>query len=485
MASAPPRPDRSRAPAPAERELEALKAAIRALAGGGPAPGMDRFDSETAGALRALARVPSDDPAGSHRGGALPAPLSGARADRVLVVAKLERYRALRSRGGEALATQLLSILRRRIEKAATRVQIRRCGHGVVEFLLELAPEADAEAALWNLHSHLEQPFRCEGETFASVVVFGAAPAPEGAEVAEVVSQAEQALAHAEAQGVRLSIYCERQRQDASARLALMHDLRAAVRADALTVAYQPKLNLRTGRIDSVEALLRWTHPIRGEVPPDRFIGLAEDTGDIERLTESVLRMAIRDQAAMARLGPPPTIYVNLSGRLVTSEAFCARAIDIRRGAVGRIGMEITETAVISHPDVALRNLRAFAKAGIGISIDDYGSGLSSLAYLKMLPADELKIDKTFILGLTSSHRDPLIVRSTIDLAHALEMEVTAEGVDDPTALALLQVMGCDRVQGFHISRPLPLAELLPLLAAPVRSDLLTRGGRGLLSAAR
>ena len=118
--------------------------------------------------------------------------------------------------------------------------------------------------------------------------------------------------------------------------------------------------------------------------------------------------------------------------------------------------MEITETAVISHPDVALRNLRAFADAGIGVAIDDYGSGLSSLAYLKMLPAGELKIDKAFILGLTSSHRDPLIVRSTIDLAHALEMEVTAEGVDDPTALALLQVMGCDRVQGFHIGQARP-----------------------------
>jgi EAL domain-containing protein (putative c-di-GMP-specific phosphodiesterase class I) len=130
-----------------------------------------------------------------------------------------------------------------------------------------------------------------------------------------------------------------------------------------------------------------------------------------------------------------------------------------------RLGFEITETSVIRDPESAIRNLQIFADIGIVIAIDDYGAGLSSLAYLKQLPASELKIDKLFVTQLTSSNRDPLIVRSTIDLAHALEMEVVAEGVETPAAMALLSVMGCDMVQGFLISRPIGLDALLPFLA--------------------
>ena len=137
----------------------------------------------------------------------------------------------------------------------------------------------------------------------------------------------------------------------------------------------------------------------------------------------------------------------------------------VREGACHRIGFEITETAVIRDPDAAMANLEAFTQAGIKIAIDDYGSGWSSLAYLKQLPANELKIDRMFISGLTDSHRDPLLVRSSIDLAHALEMQVTAEGVDDAMSLSLLRLMGCDLLQGYLISRPIPLIDLIPFLA--------------------
>jgi EAL domain-containing protein (putative c-di-GMP-specific phosphodiesterase class I) len=132
----------------------------------------------------------------------------------------------------------------------------------------------------------------------------------------------------------------------------------------------------------------------------------------------------------------------------------------------GEIGFEITETAMIADPVRALENLRTIADAGIKLAIDDYGSGFSSLAYLQQLPVSELKIDKIFISRLASGQRDPLLVRSTIELAHALEMEVTAEGVDSPEALALLQVMGCDLLQGFHLSRPLPFDKLVTYLDA-------------------
>ena len=177
-----------------------------------------------------------------------------------------------------------------------------------------------------------------------------------------------------------------------------------------------------------------------------------------------MLARAVADQAVLAESGHPIEIYVNLSGQLLADPQFAARALATVAGSAAPIGFEITETAVIDDPETAIRHLHAFREAGVRIAIDDYGSGLSSLAYLKQLPAHELKIDRMFVSGLVDSHRDPLLVRSSIDLAHALEMEVTAEGVDNPMSLALLRVMGCDLLQGYLISPPVSLPELLTFL---------------------
>jgi EAL domain-containing protein (putative c-di-GMP-specific phosphodiesterase class I) len=165
----------------------------------------------------------------------------------------------------------------------------------------------------------------------------------------------------------------------------------------------------------------------------------------------------IADQKRLAAAGHDLTLFLNISGMLLADANFVAEACDIVKATDAKLGFEITETAVIRDPESAIRHLQTFADIGVALAIDDYGAGLSSLAYLKKLPASELKIDKMFVLQLTSSNRDPLIVRSTIDLAHALDMEVTAEGVETPSALALLSVMGCDMVQGYLISRPIGL----------------------------
>ena len=209
---------------------------------------------------------------------------------------------------------------------------------------------------------------------------------------------------------------------------------------------------------------MRWPHPTRGSVPIERLIRLAESTGAIRDLTEWVVAQAVADQARLAASGHDLLIYVNISGVLLPDAEFAERVLATVSRAKGRIGFEVTETAVIQDPDGALANLRAFSAAGIKIAIDDYGSGLSSLSYLKQLPANELKIDRMFVSGLIDSHRDPLLVRSSIDLAHALDMEVTAEGVDDPLALSLLRVMGCDLIQGFLISPPIELSALQTFL---------------------
>ena len=240
---------------------------------------------------------------------------------------------------------------------------------------------------------------------------------------------------------------------DAPAR-PLTGDLARAIAAGELRLVYQPKLHLRSRRIVSLEALVRWQHPQRGLILPNDFIPAAEESDDIRALSLWVVDRAIADQQRLGLRGHDLPIFVNIAAILLADDDFIQRACTMVLAGGGRIGLEITETSVIRDPRAAIANLKRVADLGIPIAIDDYGAGLSSLAYLKQLPACELKIDKLFVTQLTSSHRDPLIVRSTIDLAHAMEMEVVAEGVETPTALALLSVMGCDMAQGYHISRP-------------------------------
>ena len=240
----------------------------------------------------------------------------------------------------------------------------------------------------------------------------------------------------------------------------LADDLDAAIVRGQFFLEHQPKLRARTGQIEGVETLVRWRHPERGLIGPNEFIGLAEERGEIRRVTEWVVRQTVVEQRALASCGHIVSCTVNLSAFLLADRDFAQWVLDAVRAAAGPIGLEITETAMIADPAGALRNLHLFADAGIRIAIDDYGAGLSSLAYLKQLPAHELKIDRMFVSGLSTSHRDPLLVRSTIDLAHALDMEVTAEGVDTPSAQALLRVMGCDLMQGYLIARPMPVGEL-------------------------
>ncbi|WP_242097570.1 EAL domain-containing protein [Sphingomonas sp. CROZ-RG-20F-R02-07] len=246
----------------------------------------------------------------------------------------------------------------------------------------------------------------------------------------------------------------------------MARDLSGAIVAGELFLQYQPKVHLRRQEVASIEALVRWNHPVRGLVLPGDFIPMAEETADILPLTLWTINQAITDQAILAANGHDLTIFINIAGKLLADRAFVREACALVKTSGAKLGFEITETSVIRDPESAIRHLKIFAEIGVVIAIDDYGAGLSSLAYLKQLPARELKIDKLFITQLTSSHRDPLIVRSTIDLAHAMEMEVVAEGVETAAAMALLSVMGCDLIQGFLISRPIGLEALIQFLDA-------------------
>jgi len=232
-------------------------------------------------------------------------------------------------------------------------------------------------------------------------------------------------------------------------------ELRRGISGGQLRLVYQPKFRVREQTIDGVEALVRWDHPDEGLLLPDRFIEAAEASGAIADLTRWTFAKALADQAELAGQGKKLHIYVNLSAQLLTDEDTIVALCDIAAEPGADLGVEVTERSVIADPTLAFANIRRLREAGLKIAIDDYGAGLSSLTYLKRIEADELKIDKSFITSLGTSHRDPLIVRSTIDLAHALDMQVTAEGVETPAASALLSVMGCDMLQGYLIGRPM------------------------------
>jgi len=244
--------------------------------------------------------------------------------------------------------------------------------------------------------------------------------------------------------------------------LAIIASFEAACRDRQLSLRYQPKIDLASGRVSECEALLRWEHPELGFVPPDEFIMLAERSGNIRRLSDWVLDTAIAQVSAWRRAGLQMTVAVNLSAHDLADPALqgVIEAALVRHAASAAwLVLEVTESAVVHDPDGAARALLALKDLGFRISIDDFGTGQSSLAQLKKLPVDELKIDKSFVLELDTSSDDALIVRSTIELGHNLGLSVVAEGVENAASLARLLDYACDKVQGYHFAKPLTAAE--------------------------
>jgi EAL domain-containing protein (putative c-di-GMP-specific phosphodiesterase class I)/GGDEF domain-containing protein len=398
-----------------------------------------------------------------------------AHAGMFVAVLEVVRFAQLRRSVGYTLSNALMQAMSERLQASVPGCQIGRIGRTSIEFAFSGRDRREVELLLCTAADCVQRTIEVGDLQFDLSVAIGVVDATDQGICDELVDLASSAAADAHARRVRW-LFAEASEADSGVAqdIDLIRDLGSAIEHAELELHYQPKLHARLDRITSAEALLRWNHPRFGRVSPDRFIKLAEETGSIGRLTDWVLATAVRDQAVLTAAGYPIEVHVNLSGQLLQDDDFAARALEMVEGATAPIGFEITETAVIEDPEAAMGNLRAFRDAGIKIAIDDYGSGLSSLAYLKQLPAQELKIDRMFVSGLVESHRDPLLVRSSIDLAHALEMEVTAEGVDNGMTLSLLRVMGCDLLQGFLISKPLALPELLVFLADDVHLGTLT-----------
>lgn len=377
----------------------------------------------------------------------------------------VERFAHVRGAIGYALAAQAMRMIANRLAGLAPEAKTARLSTDVLGFILAAPDEAAAQRTADRLLRELEHPLKVGGDAIDVALSVGLTAHSAGEESAsEVVERANIALDQARGARRKIAFFDAEAYGDPASNLSLMSSMLEGIKAGDLTLFHQPKFDLRRREVTGVEALARWRHPTRGLLPPDLFIPMAEETGHIRTLTDWVLRQAIADQKTFARAGHELEMSVNISGRLLGDMDFARFAVAETRKARGRICFEITETAVIENPELALSILDRFAEAGIVISIDDFGSGLSSLAYLKQIRGQELKLDKSIVMGVGESQRDALIVRAAIDMAHSLGLKVTAEGVETSDVLQLLSAMGCDCAQGYLIAKPQPLKELLTFL---------------------
>jgi EAL domain-containing protein (putative c-di-GMP-specific phosphodiesterase class I)/GGDEF domain-containing protein len=384
-----------------------------------------------------------------------------------MAAAGIERFNDVRGAIGYTLAAQAVRLIGNRLAGLAPSSGVGRIATDVLGFAIVAdGPEAAAEVAARVL-DQLEHPIRIGEETIDVAVSIGLAPLHGGqADVpATAIERASIALDQARSGRRKIGFFDAGAYGDPASNLSLMSSMLRAIETGELVLHHQPKFDMRKHRISGVEALVRWNHPTRGMLRPDLFIPMAEETGHIRALTEWVLRRAIADQKTLAAAGHRVSIAVNISGRTLGDEDFADFAEAVVKDAAGPIVFEITETAVIENPELALAMLDRFAEAGIAISIDDFGTGLSSLAYLKQIRGQELKLDRSLVQDITTSKRDALIVRSVIDLAHRLGFKVTAEGIETNASYSLLASMGCDQAQGYLIARPQSLGDLINYLA--------------------
>jgi EAL domain-containing protein (putative c-di-GMP-specific phosphodiesterase class I) len=242
-----------------------------------------------------------------------------------------------------------------------------------------------------------------------------------------------------------------------------MAELRSAIVLHELVLHYQPQVDLKTGKVSRVEALVRWQHPDRGLIQPSQFIGLAEQSGLIGPLTRWVLRTALKQCQAWMEQGLRICVAVNLSAQNLHDPwlpALIIELLEASRVPSELLQIEITESSLMADPARALVTLGTLSRAGVRISIDDFGTGYSSLAYLKRLPVNEIKIDRSFVSQMAGESNDEVLVRSIIGLGHDLGLTVVAEGVEESGTCQRLSTLNCDAVQGFYLSRPKPADEL-------------------------
>ena len=381
-----------------------------------------------------------------------------------LLFIDLDRFKQINDSLGHPVGDMLLKSASQRL-CAVLRDIDTVARHGGDEFIVllpNLHTDEDAASVADKLLAVFHQPFLAAGHEFFVSASIGISLFPtDASDVNSLIKHADAAMYRAKKQGRnRYAFYTRELTIDAHQRMEMETDMRRGLERSEFILYYQPKLDLAERKLNGMEALVRWNHPQRGMVEPDQFIPLAEETGLIVELGKHILELACIQLAEWRQQGlSPPRMAINVSGAQLVGNKLVddiRHALEVHNIPSSLLELEITEDFVMNQNREAIKLLDVFHDMGIHLSIDDFGTGYSSLAYLKEMPLDTLKIDRSFVSGLPNNHHDAAISKTIIVLAHNLGMSVVAEGVENSAQQTMLAEQGCDTVQGYHISPPLP-----------------------------
>ena len=384
-----------------------------------------------------------------------------------VITLNLDRFKHVNDVLGYDFGDELLKAVAQRLQGQLRRSRdcVARLGGDVFGLLLYRTDTEGALQLTQSIAQAFEQPLALNGQTVDVSASMGVACWPTDADVPDLLlSRSEIAMHAAKARTVGTLLYEPSLDSSSAQNLSLLTDLRHALEHNELRLFLQPKISVATGRVVAAEALVRWQHPQRGLVPPMAFIPFAEQTGFVRQLTLWMFEETARQWQGLQQADQSIRVAINLSTRDLLDLEFPNRlATLMQQYQVPTSGfcLEITESAIMDDPQRAEATLNRLAAQGFKLSIDDFGTGYSSLAYLKRLPVNELKIDKSFVMGMENDANDAKIVRSTIDLAHNLGLTVVAEGVENAAILSQLRELNCDEAQGYHMSKPVPVTDFM------------------------
>jgi diguanylate cyclase (GGDEF)-like protein len=375
----------------------------------------------------------------------------------------LDHFKVVNDSLGHHVGDDLLVQVASRINTClrAEDTAARLGGDELAVLIGDVEDEADAQRVARRLIDALRAPFRVGGRDVVVTASIGVAvSAPDRADRDALLQAADLAMYQAKTNGrSRAEMFDPRMAEDVDDRLELEMDLRDAVALNELSVVYQPIVALETGRVCAVEALLRWNHPRRGTIGPNRFIPIAEETGLIVSIGAWVLEEACRQATTWpVQAGERLKVSINVSPRQLRDPGLVEevrRALAVTGLSPSRLELEVTESAVMNNPDEARARLEQLRRLGVSLAIDDFGTGYSSLGQLRYFPFDSLKVDRMFMRGLGEDQQNTAIVGGVIGLAHKLGLAVVGEGIETIEQLDQLQMLGCDRGQGYYLARPL------------------------------
>lgn len=388
--------------------------------------------------------------------------------EQALIIIGLNRFKEINNSLGHGVGDRLLiAVAHRLIANTPDNTLIARLNGDAFALLLTGSESNNAGPLANDIIKNLESPFTVERQSLYISAAIGIACSPEhGQQPLELLQKAEAAMQVAKQQKIQQTLYNSEHDRHAMRRLALANALRQEINGahETLSLAYQPQIDLRTGNVCTIEALLRWNSLREGVVTPDEIIPIAEQTGMIYQLTPWVLERAFKEFASLKKsISVRPVLAVNLSSINLHDNDFpqqLQRLMEKWAIVPASLQLEITESAMMADAERAHRILDQIHALGVELTIDDFGTGFSSLTYLKHLPVSKLKIDKSFVISMLRDENDAVIIRSTIDMAHNLGMKIVAEGVENQETYDLLEILDCDIVQGYLISKPMDIATL-------------------------